>query len=163
MKPPAEDGPSSTRATLTCAASKSRMILTPNDLKHAADPENELDYREFLEHCFRTDGLSPDLRSPFGRRRPEPRRSRKSRDGWSRPIRATILRARYMVPLAGGQSVARVPSLPRVDIAKVCCGAVRVMTGRYAHPPAATLLTGLGAGEWSPLRSHPYAVVSGRP
>src|ERR1700730_8672920 len=28
---------------------------------------------------------------------------------------------------------------------------------RYAHAPAGALLTGLGAGEWSPLRSRPYA------
>jgi hypothetical protein len=27
---------------------------------------------------------------------------------------------------------------------------------RYADPPAAALSTGLGAGEWSPLRSRPY-------
>src|ERR1700688_3734549 len=31
---------------------------------------------------------------------------------------------------------------------------------RYAHAPAAALLTGLGAGEWSPLRSRPYAHFS---
>jgi hypothetical protein len=31
-------------------------------------------------------------------------------------------------------------------------------TGRYAHAPAAALLTGLGAGERSPLRSRPCAV-----
>ena len=31
---------------------------------------------------------------------------------------------------------------------------------RYADAPAAALLTGLGAGEWSPLRSRPYAVSS---
>jgi hypothetical protein len=31
---------------------------------------------------------------------------------------------------------------------------------RYADPPAAALLTGLAAGEWSPLRSRPYAVAS---
>ena len=29
---------------------------------------------------------------------------------------------------------------------------------RYAHAPAGALLTGLGAGEWSPLRSRPYAL-----
>jgi hypothetical protein len=28
---------------------------------------------------------------------------------------------------------------------------------RYADPPAAALLTGRGAGGWSPLRSRPYA------
>src|ERR1700682_1364316 len=28
---------------------------------------------------------------------------------------------------------------------------------RYAVAPAGALLTGLGAGEWSPLRSRPYA------
>jgi hypothetical protein len=30
---------------------------------------------------------------------------------------------------------------------------------RYADAPAAALLTGLGAGEWSPLRSRPYARI----
>ena len=31
---------------------------------------------------------------------------------------------------------------------------------RYADAPAAALLAGLGAGEWSPLCSRPYAVFS---
>src|SRR5712664_3705306 len=33
----------------------------------------------------------------------------------------------------------------------------RMRRRRYADAPAAALLTGLGAGEWSPLRSGPYA------
>src|ERR1043165_5482813 len=39
-------------------------------------------------------------------------------------------------------------------------GAGSRLRRRYADPPAAALLTGLGAGEWSPLRSPPYAALS---